>query len=287
MTDVIYLSINCRYVLSNALCQKYFGGSHEIADLQKAIAGYVRSDTLGGAGNPDLHFNYGNVLTYTQSFAEAIDRYNKSVAIDPGLPDAPSSVKNISAFLERLKKSVTSKQYNLTNLTLEADVVKDLQQSPLSKGTSGFADLVGGINAGLVFSAKFVAPIQRPDDLPSPEIFWCIDGNGDYGVVSVYNLVPLDAAKCGRFKTIAIADPVLKTWSLGAAASPVSGQPAGKEAGCASVDATSSAAVAAAGLSCANVFVVQAFEKTKVRIDGSAFSKATPVTSMGSSTFDV
>ncbi|KAG9410670.1 hypothetical protein AC1031_018693 [Aphanomyces cochlioides] len=48
-------------VMGNALLALFFTSSHSPVDLDRSLAAYARAEATGAAGNPDLHFNRGNV----------------------------------------------------------------------------------------------------------------------------------------------------------------------------------------------------------------------------------
>ena len=98
------------YVLGNAMCAKHFNHTHAVEDLKKALAAYNRSQSLGGACNPDLYFNRASVHRSLLDLSEARADWTRCQLADPSLQAAClSSLRELEAIQFQLQQLLLKK----------------------------------------------------------------------------------------------------------------------------------------------------------------------------------
>jgi hypothetical protein len=214
--------------------------SHDVTDLKKAVVAYDRSEKLGGGINPDLYFNRGNVLRYLQEYDAACSAYRRSKEIDPHMQGVEEAIDNITDFLVRTaelvasggklkKKRLASLQSDLSSHALTASSVpvavggavaaKDASWTTLralgvessSSSSSAAVTTAGGLitsPAGTSLALKVLMSVTK-GNVP-PESFLCMDAEGTFAVLSVYNLGVDGTAQFDTDETIVVIEPIVK-----------------------------------------------------------------------------
>lgn len=233
--EAIKLDVNHHvswYVLGNAHCTRFFSVSQDVTDLKKAVVAYDRSEKLGGDINPDLYFNRGNVLRYLQEYDAACAAYRRSKEIDPHMQGVDEAVDNITDFLARTaelvasggklkKKRMTSLQSDLATHALTSSVpvavggavsTKDASWTSLrSLGVGSPSASAGAATTappGTAIALKVVMSVTK-GNVP-PESFLCMDSEGTFAVLSVYNLGVEGTAQFDTDETIVVIEPIIK-----------------------------------------------------------------------------
>jgi hypothetical protein len=226
------------YVLGNAHCTRFFSVSHDVMDLKKAIVAYDRSEKLGGIINPDLYFNRGNVLRYLQEYDAACFAYRRSKEIDPHMQGVEEAIENITDFLFRTaelvvsggklkRKRLAALQSDLSSHALTSSVpvavggtvaAKDASWTTLralgvgnASPSSSAPVSPGGVTtspAGASLALKVLMSVTK-GNVP-PESFLCMDVEGTFAVLSVYNLGVDGTAQFDTDETIVIIEPMVK-----------------------------------------------------------------------------
>lgn len=280
------------YVLGNALCAKYFKVSHSIEDLQKGLSAYKRADSQGGSANPDLKFSQASVQQYMQDYEDAIENYRAAKALDISMKaEAEQAIEKIERSVNKMSAAVREPRPYLP----KEDLISSLTTSEWSQNTLGFKALSQGSNAGSIFAAKIIDPVEQVGSQSITAYhFLCIDSSGDLGIVCI-NEINADCAKSlarrsgaeassvgDAYRTIAVADPATK-WIRSESGSAVGGS---SSADC---EAGAGAGAQGGGDRTATVVLVQAwgFQRDKVRVDGQSLKDAAlNVATLSSKTFD-
>lgn len=198
------------YILGNALCMNFFTVTNDIFDLNKALAAYKKSESLGGDCNPDLFYNRGNVHRYLQNYALAIKCYKQAVDIDPSsFTQTNDSLQDVILFVNRVNEIAHHKGY-LKKRKLNS-IVTNLQASPYKGSSTRFKDLTNGTNAHTSLSVKVLMIVTKAS-IP-PETFVCVDSSGECAVVSIFHLSS-DAPPLTPNQVVTILNPVVSTRAL-------------------------------------------------------------------------
>jgi tetratricopeptide (TPR) repeat protein len=198
------------YILGNAMCMNFFTVTNDIFDLNKALAAYKKSESLGGDCNPDLFYNRGNVHRYLQNYSLAIECYKQTFDIDPSsFSQTNDSLQDVTHFVNRVndithhKGYIKKKKFNV--------IVGNLQNSPFKESATCFKDLVNGSNPHTIISVKVLMIVTKAN-IP-PECFVCVDSSGECAVVSVFHLSS-DAPPLTPNQVVTIMNPVVNNQAL-------------------------------------------------------------------------
>lgn len=198
------------YIFGNALCMNFFTVTNDISDLNKALAAYKKSESLGGHCNPDLFYNRGNVHRYMQNYALAIDSYKRTVDIDPSsFSQTNDCLEEVTRFVNRVN-DITLHKGHIKKKKFHA-IVTNLQHSPHKGSPTCFRDLTNGVNLSTTISVKVLMIVTKAS-VP-PECFVCVDACGQCAVVSIFNLSS-DAPPLTSNQVVTIINPVVNSRAL-------------------------------------------------------------------------
>jgi len=195
------------YILGNALCMNFFTVTNDVFDLNKALAAYKKSESLGGECNPDLFYNRGNVHRYIQSYSLALECYKQTADIDPSsFSQTNDALLDVTHFVNRVNDMTCHKGY-IKKKKFNA-IVQSLQNSTHKESPTCFKDLINGVNTHSTISVKVLMNVTKVG-IP-PECFICVDAAGDCAVISIFNLSG-DAPPLTSNQVVTIINPVVNT----------------------------------------------------------------------------
>ncbi|KAH9120919.1 hypothetical protein LEN26_010910 [Aphanomyces euteiches] len=198
-------------VMGNALLALFFSSSHSPVDLDRSLAAYARAEATGAAGNPDLHFNRGNVFRYKEEYALAVESFCKAHALDPSLR-AMSIVDNILRWTLRVSNLIHQKgrlkSSHLAHLALNLPNESDIQ----GRKRVSISSLQLGSNEGKAVALKLLVDVVRKNEPPG--CFVMMDETKTCCAVSIYHLDNIAYSKMTERDVFYVLDPFVKVVHL-------------------------------------------------------------------------
>jgi tetratricopeptide (TPR) repeat protein len=177
------------YVLGNAHVAKFFGGTHALDDLDKAMRAYRRAEGCGGQDNPDLWYNRAEVLRYQQQYVEASEGYRMAMELDPQLP-AADAVADMERSVHRLADLVARKGKVKVKRLMALTAPLGQVAAPHGYTMSTLSELSGGDNRGVAVAVRVLVPLGSSQ---VPEQFVVADSTGECVALSLYQT---DSKRC-------------------------------------------------------------------------------------------
>ncbi|CAH2240370.1 tetratricopeptide repeat protein 5-like [Pararge aegeria] len=212
-------------VLGNSYLCQYFMVAQDPATLKLCMSAYKQAwaDPVA-KGQPDLHYNKGVALKYSECYGEAIKMFDQSCRLDPGWqPPVDERAELIHYLTEatrlvrtrgKLKAKRISNMVQTIDKKMLGEYATDLYNSGTRKDVQlvhvGLDELQEGSNEGKVILARVLGSIHNKNAVPFT--FAVIDKSLKCVCVSVYNWANGRGVIIGD--VVAVPEPVLTTHAM-------------------------------------------------------------------------
>ncbi|XP_052744596.1 tetratricopeptide repeat protein 5 isoform X2 [Bicyclus anynana] len=210
-------------VLGNTYLCQYFLIAQDPATLKLCMSAYKQawSDPVA-KGQPDLHFNKGVALKYSECYGEALQMFDQSCRLDPGWQPPADERAELVRYLTEATKLVHTrgklKAKRISNMvqTIDKKMLGDYATDSDGARKDVLLELVDidklqeGSNEGKVILGRVVGSIHNKNSVPFT--FAIIDKSLKCVCVSVYNWANGRGVIIGD--VVAVPEPLLSSHAM-------------------------------------------------------------------------
>ncbi|XP_034836618.1 tetratricopeptide repeat protein 5-like [Maniola hyperantus] len=212
-------------VLGNAYLCQYFMIAQDSATLKLCMSAYKQAwaDPVA-KGQPDLYYNKGVALKYSECYGEAIEMFNHACRLDPGWAPPKHERSELTHYLTeatrlvRTRGKLKAKRITTMVQTIDKKMLGEYATEPYNLGPRKdvrleyvrIDALQEGSNDNKVVLGRVVGSIHNDNAVPFT--FAIIDESLQCVCVSVYNWADGSGAIIGN--VVAVPEPLLTSHSM-------------------------------------------------------------------------